>query len=358
MRTVSLAVENKTDVSQRLASINSKFQHSLSLSLFRITSFYFGAMDAKQKRLRPKLDRRDANKNIDYDAPPSSISTSSSDGDHSYPPPGLRSRSLELFQFSDNQTSFRVKGGEGEFDLICRSLGLSGPEDFAIPTAAWEAHTARSSSDISSRSSPAKPQPHNELQARVGAGASNFAEPVSRRTRVSLDSATVGPSGGIKGARPPLILRTLMDNVGSTWDLVKSFAPPESDAASNEEVRGARPPLMLRPTGVLKSFAPPLSDVASNKEVSGGIVEREDSEEGVRLGVTDCRLESSSSRSSNSNDNGNRDDHNVVVIRTSSVVSVSSMSPSGKLRRSITSWQKGELLGSGSFGTVFEGFTE
>lgn len=290
-------------------------------------------MDAKQKRLRPKLDRRNAIKNIEYNPPPSSLTTSPFDGDHSSPPPGLRSRSLELFPFSENQTSFRVKGVEGEFDLICRSLGLSGPEDFAIPTAAWEAHTARSSSDISFRSrlgnhsSSAKPEPHNEFstkfQARVGLGAgdskqnrSNLAELESSRIRASLDSVTVGPSGGIKGARPPVMLRPLVDNI-------------------------------------LKSFAPPQSDTASNDEVSGGISEGEDSEEGARLGETDCRLESSSS-GSNYNDNGGHD----VVVRTSSVISVSSSSPSGKFRRSITSWQKGELLGSGSFGTVYEGFTE
>jgi mitogen-activated protein kinase kinase kinase 1 len=290
-------------------------------------------MDAKKKRLRPKLDRRNAIKNIEYNAPPSSLTTSPFDGDHTSPPPGLRSRSLELFPFSENQTSFRVKGVEGEFDLICRSLGLSGPEDFAIPTAAWEAHTARSSSDISfrsrlgNRSSSAKPEPHSEFsaefQARVGLGAgdskqnrSHLADLESSRIRASLDSVTLGPSGGIKGARPPVMLRPLVDNI-------------------------------------LKSFAPPQSDTASNEEVSGGIGEGEDSEEGARLGETDCRLESSSS-GSNYNDNGDHD----VVVRTSSVISASSSSPSGKFRRRITSWQKGELLGSGSFGTVYEGFTE
>lgn len=38
--------------------------------------------------------------------------------------------------------------------------------------------------------------------------------------------------------------------------------------------------------------------------------------------------------------------------------SVHSFSLNGKYRRRIMSWEKGELLGSGSFGSVHEGFTE
>ncbi|KAK9049742.1 hypothetical protein SSX86_031289 [Deinandra increscens subsp. villosa] len=48
-----------------------------------------------------------------------------------------RTRSLDNLSLSD-RTSFRIEGTEGEFDLICRSLGLSGPDDFAMPTADWE----------------------------------------------------------------------------------------------------------------------------------------------------------------------------------------------------------------------------
>ncbi|KAF3948114.1 hypothetical protein CMV_025844 [Castanea mollissima] len=35
-----------------------------------------------------------------------------------------------------------------------------------------------------------------------------------------------------------------------------------------------------------------------------------------------------------------------------------SFSPRGKLRWSISSWQKGEVLGRGAFGTVYEGCTD
>ena len=49
-----------------------------------------------------------------------------------------------------DRTSFWIKGteDEDEFDRICQSLGLSGPKDFAIPAATWEAMKVRSSFDI------------------------------------------------------------------------------------------------------------------------------------------------------------------------------------------------------------------
>ncbi|KAK9217230.1 hypothetical protein WN943_005855 [Citrus x changshan-huyou] len=47
-------------------------------------------------------------------------------------------------------------------------------------------------------------------------------------------------------------------------------------------------------------------------------------------------------------------DHPISVI----MQPVYNVSPNGKFRRRIMSWQKGELLGSGSFGSVYEGLTE
>ncbi|MCI39352.1 mitogen-activated protein kinase kinase kinase 1-like, partial [Trifolium medium] len=68
-------------------------------------------------------------KYFDYDAG-SSSSSSLDDSSGS-----LYTRSMELY----DRTSFRIEEIEGELDRICQSLGLSGPEDFAIPAAAWEA---------------------------------------------------------------------------------------------------------------------------------------------------------------------------------------------------------------------------
>ena len=252
----------------------------------------------KQTRMRPKLERRNAHKNIDYDAPISSSSSSSlltsSFDDDSSSSTGQRTRSLDLPPFSRNQTSFRVEGTEGEFDLICRSLGLNGIDDFAIPTAAWEAQKARSASDLASRlrnqtsSSSSSPKPEQKPPP-PSSSSSNLAKiQIQSRDRVR-DSVTVGKEG-INGVRPrilappPVKVRSVVvDNLSSTWEILKSFAP--------------------------------LLD--------------EDEDEDVVCSES------------------NHNDYGIV-----------NLSLSGKFRRSITSWQKGDLLGSGSFGTVYEGFTE
>ena len=120
-------------------------------------------MDARQKRnLRPKLDHWNALKNVEYDAlsttssslhPSASfhITASVADNDNNDLSSigGQLSRSLDLPPFFHNQKGFRIKGIDGEFDLICRSLGLSGIDNFSIPITDWEAH--RSNSDLATR---------------------------------------------------------------------------------------------------------------------------------------------------------------------------------------------------------------
>ncbi|XP_004299967.1 PREDICTED: mitogen-activated protein kinase kinase kinase 1-like [Fragaria vesca subsp. vesca] len=256
---------------------------------------------AKQKRPKPRLDRRNALKNIDYDA------------DQHSPTP--RTRSLDLSPLSHNQTSFRVRGIEGEFDLICRSLGLSGPEDLAIPLAAWEAQRPRSSSDFTSRS-----RLHNTQNDAVS------------NPRVATEPGAAmktggggGGGGGIRGLRPPPVV-------------LKSFPPP-----------------------------PPPQD-RINSPVSAGDVTSSDEEEPVtsanggggrsevRLGKGNDLAESVSCGLSPSNNDS--DDYGVgIAVRVEPIHSI--FSPNGKFRRSVSSsWQRGHLLGSGSYGTVYEGFTD
>ena len=111
----------------------------------------------------PRLDRRNAAKRIEYEvggagASASWSSSSSADQQRS---PGLRpSHSLDLAPGAD----LRISGSaEGEVDELCRSLGLSGPEEFAIPIAAWEARKSRSNSDLLPRPRLVASPPADEL---------------------------------------------------------------------------------------------------------------------------------------------------------------------------------------------------
>ncbi|KAK4387296.1 Mitogen-activated protein kinase kinase kinase [Sesamum angolense] len=90
---------------------------------------------AKAKR----LDRRNAAKNINYEFSPSTSASSSSYSSEE----SLRTRSLDLY---GGRTSFRIDGSDGEFEIICNTLGFSGIDDFAIPLEEYEAMKVRSAS--------------------------------------------------------------------------------------------------------------------------------------------------------------------------------------------------------------------
>ncbi|KAF8404173.1 hypothetical protein HHK36_009053 [Tetracentron sinense] len=339
-------------------------------------------MDPKLKRQKPKLDRRNAVKNIVYDA----ASTSSSSFQD---PSSLVTRSLDLCPNSD-RTSFRIKGIDGEFDIICRSLGLSGPDDFAIPAAAWEARKIRSSSDLLPRSRlnlADRPEPDEpeEITARVrrfsdqdrheipwnsillGSSSDDGPGGIKPRNTILVESSSdgrrgikpqprnsilVGSSsdgvGGIKGVRPPVLapppsmLLPVLDNLGSTWDILESFAPPDEYDRGSSSSNGG---LVM---------------------VDGAISVREEANV-VRLGETVVLFKSCSFSTSNEDDSpssatelmsnisstSNEDD-----FPSSTTEPMSNISPDGSFRRNIYSWQKGDRLGSGSFGTVYEGITD
>ncbi|KAG5625525.1 hypothetical protein H5410_010743 [Solanum commersonii] len=422
-------------------------------------------MYAKQKKLRPRLNRTNALKNVDYDASQSVPSSPSSLRDQS----AHRTRSLDLYPVPD-RTSFRIDGAAGEFDTICRSLGLS-PEDFAIPVAAWEAGKPCSRSDRlrstrfsdDRRDSDIKLEDANELSdsvrtaARVTVDAesnirlNNLPENVIEVTisesdvetecshsdwfgsedeletpdevrngvrgivggklkhllysspenlikvRVSEsedDNLPTDVKCGIKGFRPPRLAppATDVDDFTSAWDFIKSFGPADDegmvsplpdestsdDILVNEQVEEIakneerREDFVRNASQVSESS----SEISTDRDNDSSVSRTENDgacEKPFEQGVRDAAESSKSpsgdsysliSKTSSKSPTGESDD--VISEMTSKSLSgdsyalilkpVHSVSPNGS--PSIKSWQKGDFLGSGSFGTVYEGFTD
>lgn len=277
--------------------------------------------------MKARLERRNAMKNIDYQVPSFHDTNTSS--------------SIHLSPSLRNQTTFRI---HGDFDHIFRTLGLSGPEDFAIPTAAWEqAQKSRfASSPVASNNNnkvvaeqhqlPPKldvvlknsssHQPGVEVEGKENDGVEfNFSSDSSKFSGENRD----GGGGGINGIRPPLLAPPRADEVTtSTWYLKRSFAThhdhDDDDAPSGKE---------------------DVRDVEEN-------------------GQRNLLSGSSSSTSHDDNDDSDvggkteKESHSSMVVDES----IHDVSPNGSFRRTFSSWQKGEILGKGSFGTVYEGFTE
>lgn len=335
----------------------------------------------KTKARKPKLDRRNALKNVDYEP-----STSNSTSFDSLDSP-IRTRSLDISPIND-RTSFRIEGIDGEFDVICQSLGLSGPDDFAIPAADWESRKLRSSSDILPRSRLNKldrsfrvgelselshkfsenvnvsdrgrdrdrDKVGNESVRVDNVGVSDRDEVenefvrvgnVSDRDRGEVDNkfvrvgnnVNVGDRGevdnesvrvsnvrGINGVRPPVltpppnIALPVIDDNSSTWDILRSFAP---DADENNQFVYGR------------------GGYSSDEDGGGG--ENGRSGEGERNVVSEDNMFTTS----------NEDDSSSTTTEPPSNVS-----PQGRSIPIISSWEKGKLLGRGSFGSVYEGIAD
>ncbi|RZB71453.1 Mitogen-activated protein kinase kinase kinase 1 isoform D [Glycine soja] len=312
-----------------------------------------------KKKQQPKLERRNASNHFEYDAGSScswrggdekdaSVSTSSSSSSSLH-----CTRSMDLY----DRTSFRIEGVEGEFDRICRSLGLSGPEDFSIPAAAWEAMKLRCSSDLL----PRRPK-HGGDEFDEEAKEKEEIEVVESEDRARvLDECVVsaessGCCGGIKGFRPPMLkpppgvrVSVVDDATCSTWDLMRDFAP-------NGEGEG-------KDSYVELNSSDDEDDHERVEKEEEEDEEDEEEEEGEVGGVREKSVEEeNAARIAEIVDDfsgfstPNEDDSSSTTTGPRS----NSISPNGRIKRVITAgnWQKGDLLGRGSFGSVYEGISE
>ena len=166
----------------------------------------------------------------------------------------------------------------------------------------------------------------------------------SVRVRVRVRVREIDESStGIKGTRPPMLkpppgarVQVVDDSTCSTWDLLRDLAP------QGEE-------------GLPLNRSENESEVA--REVERGAVEKEEGEVGTRESPKREEEENVAGLSEScSFSTSNEDDSSSSTTDPTS----NNISPQGRIKRIITagSWQKGEFLGGGSFGSVYEGISE
>ncbi|XP_070037472.1 mitogen-activated protein kinase kinase kinase 1-like isoform X2 [Nicotiana tomentosiformis] len=297
-------------------------------------------VDSKQKRAvsssvkaKPKLERLNARKDIDYDPC--------------------------MLEFSGDNKSFRIEGHDSELlDNFFEKLGFSGPDDFAIPAAEWDAMQLRSSSsseviDLGSNKikdnifryydNPSKASDVIQLQIhgvsktdtiRLEDGVTGSGVVLNGNEPVSLIGCVGGGGGGIKGVRPPLLapppvmsLPIVDDASCSTWDIFRAFGPKDH-----------------RESGLCRSEV-----VNGDAEcVKNEVDEEDNSTSRRRIGVSNLLSESCSFTTTSNDDDSS----------SSTTERMSSISPNGRFAPYITYWDKVDLLGRGSFGSVYKGISD
>ncbi|KAI3460612.1 hypothetical protein Pfo_017275 [Paulownia fortunei] len=369
------------------------FSHSSGRRKSRTDS---SSSSSRQAAKPKKLDRCNAVKNIDYEFSPSTSASSSSYSSEE----SLRMRSLDLY---GDKTSFRVDGTDGEFEIICKTYGFSGIDDFAISPEEYEAMKVRSSSAPVVFSQKFEPIIYQKTEVDWDVGecsgdsggigvvdvinrkmegsdmyvgfSDNSSDVVSKKfeetrdfgymdrsranaivTGVSELSKRLGDGvrvndvifndkvsgrscefrgNGIKGVQPPvlvpppLMMVPVINKEGSTWDTSSGFVLDSHTCVSGFE-----------------------SGFCLYEGEEGGRNRRElekDMRRRVMTREDNCVLSESYSFTTTSND----DDSSSTTTEP-----MSSISPNGKFRRVIEDWQKGELLGRGSFGSVYEGIAD
>ncbi|XP_076953696.1 mitogen-activated protein kinase kinase kinase 1-like [Bidens hawaiensis] len=263
---------------------------------------------------KPRLERLNARKNIDYDLPTTSGSYST---DEVY---SRRSSAVRGTQSLDViPTSFRIDGSDdGQLDVVYRSLGLQSAEDLGIPVDSWQASKIRSSSELI----PVQiNHQHVEIRVSEDEPENNNNESDVVRVRVSGGNRI---GNGIKGVRPPVLSPPLslipqQFDGGGEWDIVRSFAGREGFSLSDEE---------------------------------------EDADlENVSTMVERVTLSASSSFTTSNDDDSSSTTTEPQVVSPNEVGCT--ISANGRFRHiTITHWQRGDLLGRGSFGSVYEGICD
>ncbi|CAA2960693.1 mitogen-activated kinase kinase kinase 1-like [Olea europaea subsp. europaea] len=291
---------------------------------------------ATKQKLLPRLQRRNANNNINYDLCPSTPSSSSSSYCSSEDS-SLRTRSLELYS---DKKSFRINGIDGEIKIICNALGVSGIDDFGISQAEYESMKVRSSS-----------APHM-VNRKIEADTSNIDDGVIDDVGCRINDAIISVKNeGFSGKRRVSdgvdeLAARLRDRARVSDEILSENRSSALNEFCGNVIKGVRPPF-LAPVPALS--LPVIENTCLIRRSEGQEEDRE--EDNMRRIV--MRSENVMLSESPSFTISNDDDSSSTTTEPTS-----NISPNGRFRRIIKNWQKGELLGRGSFGSVYEGIAD
>ncbi|GER40351.1 protein kinase [Striga asiatica] len=330
------------------------FSHSLN----RRKSSTSSSRQASKPR---RLDRSYAFKDVDYELSPSASASAS---------PHAREE-------SGGQTSFRINGTEGEFEFICQTYGFSGIDDFAISPEEFDAMKGSPMSapvmfarnfepvygkvdfdcDAVGGGAEAVDVIHREMGPEIDACIRVSDHDFAYMDRIRAGAFVSDVSNLPKGLKDD----TMVNDVVLNNNVNYRSSEPRGNA-----IKGVQPTVLVPPPLLCSTWDPSrefvLDSDACVSRFDRGFCSDEDGDNGldrneqdkdfimtVMSGEENFVLSESYSFSLTSN----YDDSSSAITTP-----MSSFSPSGKFRRVIEDWQKGELLGRGSFGSVYEGISD
>lgn len=332
-----------------------------------------GRADSSSSRrpAKPKrLERSYALRHVNYDFYPSTSASSSSQS----PEESQRARSLDL---CGGKTSFRLDGTEGELEVICEAFGFSGIEDFAISPEEYEAMKVGSYPGmISEKLEPLYQETEVDCDEFVNYpnvnGYIGAIGEINRKLE-GLSVANFNSSSGVASKNlgescdfgypnrsRAYVLGEGVSELSNSKRLENGVhfndrLSVRSKASRKNGIKGLRPTIVV-PTldtsaGFLLDCDPCIPKIQSrffSNKGENGVVDRNRRElEKDMMEEENHELSESSSFSSNEDDSSG-----------SMTEPMSSISSNERYGRVIHDWQKGELLGRGTFGSVYEGIAE
>uniref|UniRef100_A0ACD5ZFD4 Uncharacterized protein n=1 Tax=Avena sativa TaxID=4498 RepID=A0ACD5ZFD4_AVESA len=247
-----------------------------------------------------------------------------------------------------SQTSFRIRGGRGgaeEVAELFRKLGLSGPEDFAIPPAVYAAAMSHLPSATRRRAS-LDESPRAGDESSSSSSPSEIPETSGRDVVVPTRLHTAG-----EGEEAVLATELVQS------EITQVSAPTYQELATESKSKFVQQEILVETSATREAAAASASASASEQENAG---EQNESDKSAKVEtLRQGRTREVTVEATRKTTGGGGALALVVAESTSADIEhLVSPSPNRRFRRTITPWIKGGHIGSGSFGSVYEAISD